>query len=89
MQVRRELVCDTEPVTAVAVSPDDETVVVASRSRLLRLFAWTTGVVRRSFKVCAGVGVDVDLDVGVCVCACVCACVRARARVCVCVCHGS
>jgi WD40 repeat protein len=50
-QVRRELVGDTEPVTAVAVSPDDETVVVASRSRLLRLYDWTTGVVKRSFKV--------------------------------------
>jgi U3 small nucleolar RNA-associated protein 13 len=50
LQIVRALPGDTEPVTAVAVSPDDDTIVTASRSRLLRVYDWTTATCRRSFK---------------------------------------
>ncbi len=47
---------DTEPVTSLAWGPNDESMIIASRSLQLRVFSVETGRPIRSFKVgCIGI----------------------------------
>lgn len=42
---------DSEPITCLALSPDKHSLVAASRSLSVRLWDWTTGECRRTWKV--------------------------------------
>lgn len=42
---------DSEPITSLALSPDKHSLVAASRSLSVRLWDWTTGECRRTWKV--------------------------------------
>ncbi len=53
---------DTEPVTALAVSPDSRTVVVASRSLACRVYDLTTGQLLRTWRPHKAPVADLAID---------------------------
>eukprot|EP00983_Pelagomonas_calceolata_P079175 1154560-Pelagomonas_calceolata.AAC.21 len=53
---------DTEPVTALAVSPDCKTLVAASRSLMLRVYDLQSGQLKRSWRVHKAAVADMAID---------------------------
>lgn len=53
---------DSEPVTALAVSPDNTTLVTASRSLMLRVYDLHTGQLKRSWKTHKAAVADMAID---------------------------
>jgi U3 small nucleolar RNA-associated protein 13 len=53
---------DSEPVTALVVSPDSRTLVVASRSLVVRVYDMTTGEVQRTWRPHKAPVADMAID---------------------------
>lgn len=53
---------DSEPITALAISPDCTTLVSASRSLMLRVHDLQTGKLKRSWKVHKAAVADMAVD---------------------------
>eukprot|EP00775_Hariotina_reticulata_P012079 gene12079-12219_t len=49
--VAQTLPGDSEPITALAISPDCKSLVAASRSLSVRIWDWASGECRRTWKV--------------------------------------